>query len=1714
MSAAAIDQTSPAEVTVSDGGQSYRICLPHHETDYIQKKLFDTRIPYEVDMLRDMADRLSPGDLVIDVGANIGNHSLYLAAVCGCKVVAFEPNIDLAQALEQSVALNGLEKMVRVQAKGVGAQAGTARFGDLRPDNLGAQSLVPGEGEIPLVSLDKARLAKGIRMIKVDVEGMEPEVLQGARQIITRDRPILYVESATEGNFREIQRLLRQMDYLLWDTFNATPTHLFLPAETVTPEQHLDFIKTREVLGSLRKKSDADALRRQLNEANLKHRTVSQQLTEARALQAEARNRQAELEAASREQADAFAALAEERSTLSTALEEARAKYRIVSQQVAEARGALAQAQAQVQELQSAAKAQGAALAAVTAERDGAQAALDQAQAEVARLMAEREAQDAALSVLASEKAEVLDALEKVRATHNALEQQLAGTRATLTEAQAQIERQAMGLSARDEQVAALDAARIGLSAMLDEVRWDAAQATRRHAEVEARLRHERERADRAEAEADALRGKAARQLRGQESQPALRSQTAALTPDIVAAWATALSLPPDQMAERWLCLAGRLMPVYPDQARALMHVVAGLGPNPASDRAARQLGFMLIEDGEGPQALALLNPLADRLNLSSREARMLALARTGETGNALRDKARRAVRSRLRVATIMDEFTALGYGPECDLQQLSVANWEQELADFQPDLLLIESAWRGLNEEWGPKVGHVSTEVQGVLRWCEAHGVPKAFWNKEDPVHFETFLNVAQKFDLVFTTDIDCVPRYKAALGHDRVHLLPFACQPEVHNPVEREPRKAAFCFAGAYYVRYPDRTRDLDDMLEHLTTHLPFEIFDRNFGKDHPDYMFPEDYRKYIVGTLAPSEIDRAYKGYEFGINLNSVKNSQSMYARRVYELMASNTRVVSNYSPGLRKMFGDLVIATDSGAEALRRIRLQDDRGLAPRVRLAALRKALAEHTYSHRIARIARLAGLDVPDPSALPKVTVLARAETRAEADGILAQVSRQHLEGTRLVIVLAQGVDLTGIDLPDTVTCLHANQAKAMRLADLAAPGGWVAGFVAGDYYGPNYLTDLILATRYSDDRVIGKAAHHLMADDGTLTLATGPAYTPVAELCLRRSILRHDALPDTDLLTWLQALPEAVAEGDGLLALDPFSYCQDGAGDPAHVASRVDDLPDLRTGIPEPELEAIADALPAAPSETIDPAGIIPGSVLAADMPLPASGKITWTVAENGEWTISSQLGPEEHQYIYEMKGRPLHDIAAQGGPFPVHAHVGVGLNILFVAVWQNEKREKIDHQIFAANQNITLTPPPGTAFVRFGIRPRGPGACTLRGIQLSEHFPPPRPVIGGGRVLLLTNHYPSYADLYRNGFVHSRVRAYREMGGITPDIYRLRPDQDLTWHEFQNIDCMTGSAEQLDFLLASGRYDHVLVHFLDPEMWAVLRRHIDRVRVTVWVHGAEVQPWWRRSFNYTTDQELAKAKEVSDQRLAFWRGVFNPLPANLHLVFVSKYFADEVFEDLEVTCPPDQVSIIHNPIDDQLFAYHEKPVEQRGKILSIRPFASAKYANDLSVKAILALQRRDFFDQLEFRIIGDGPLFDEVTAPLAGIPNVILEKRFLAQQEIAEIQRDYGVFLNPTRWDSHGVSRDEAMSAGLVPVTSRNSAIPEFVDDRCGYLAETEDAEGLARAIVEMWKNPDIFAAKSKAAAERVRTQRGKERVIAMELGLIEDWKGQNNK
>lgn len=221
-----IERKKFATVAVDD--LSYQIFLTSPERDYIQSALATKGIPYELEMLRDMQSRLSKDSTVLDIGANIGNHSFFLCNIVGCYVIAFEANDDLAHAMNITSSEAGLDEKIIIHSFALGEKAGFARFANNVPDNLGSQSLSLDEGEIKVRTLDSCGISVNVDAVKIDVEGMELDVLKGGVRLLEKNQPMLYVECQSKDNFRDISAFLRNLGYQYVDTFNATPTHLFI----------------------------------------------------------------------------------------------------------------------------------------------------------------------------------------------------------------------------------------------------------------------------------------------------------------------------------------------------------------------------------------------------------------------------------------------------------------------------------------------------------------------------------------------------------------------------------------------------------------------------------------------------------------------------------------------------------------------------------------------------------------------------------------------------------------------------------------------------------------------------------------------------------------------------------------------------------------------------------------------------------------------------------------------------------------------------------------------------------------------------------------------------------------------------------------------------------------------------------------------------------------------------------------------------------------------------------------------------------------------------------------------------------------------------------------------------------------------------------------------------------------------------------------------
>ena len=228
----------PEGATVIDAvieGRAVRFCVADAD-DKIQRKHAQGKF-WERDEMAVMAAYFPPGGVFVDVGANVGNHTLFAALFMGAsRVIAFEPNPPAMALLRANVALNRLADKVGLthlgwglsDAEGAGFSAVTKRA------NLGATRLVAdGKGGLSVRTGDAMLVGQRVDFIKLDIEGMEMQALRGLSATIATHRPPVFLE-LDHINAAPFRDWMLEQNYVIAHEGPRTPANqdlLVLPKE-------------------------------------------------------------------------------------------------------------------------------------------------------------------------------------------------------------------------------------------------------------------------------------------------------------------------------------------------------------------------------------------------------------------------------------------------------------------------------------------------------------------------------------------------------------------------------------------------------------------------------------------------------------------------------------------------------------------------------------------------------------------------------------------------------------------------------------------------------------------------------------------------------------------------------------------------------------------------------------------------------------------------------------------------------------------------------------------------------------------------------------------------------------------------------------------------------------------------------------------------------------------------------------------------------------------------------------------------------------------------------------------------------------------------------------------------------------------------------------------------------------------------------------------
>ncbi len=275
-------------------------------------------------------------------------------------------------------------------------------------------------------------------------------------------------------------------------------------------------------------------------------------------------------------------------------------------------------------------------------------------------------------------------------------------------------------------------------------------------------------------------------------------------------------------------------------------------------------------------------------------------------------------------IAVIVDEFTykTIIDLPAIKIYQIDKTNIYHIFDTNYIKFFFCESAWCGKDNKWKGSV-YQSTSFKPdsikdlllIIKYCNKHNIKTIFCNKEDPAHYEDrihdFVKTSMLFDKIYTTSIDCIKRYKNDYNRD-VYLFYFCYNPILFNPINiNKSISDKITFFGSWYSYFPQRCKDMENIFENIINNKQnLIVYDRYYNGNDSNHFYPDKYKSFINKNVSVNDVAYIMKQYKYSLTINSVKDCESMFARRIHEINACNVLCLSNYNKGINKLFFNTV------------------------------------------------------------------------------------------------------------------------------------------------------------------------------------------------------------------------------------------------------------------------------------------------------------------------------------------------------------------------------------------------------------------------------------------------------------------------------------------------------------------------------------------------------------------------------------------------------------------------------------------------------------------------------------------------------------------------------------------------------------------------------------------------------------------------------------
>ena len=329
-----------------------------------------------------------------------------------------------------------------------------------------------------------------------------------------------------------------------------------------------------------------------------------------------------------------------------------------------------------------------------------------------------------------------------------------------------------------------------------------------------------------------------------------------------------------------------------------------------------------------------------------------------------------------MKIALISDILTqdALSVENKLESKQITPLNYMFILKFWKPDLLFVESAWQGHNSQWRYKIASYdnypkrnNSKLRRVVNYAKKLGIPTVFWNKEDGIHFDRFIESAKLFDHIFTVDENCISKYRKIVSKDTtVNILMFAVQSKFHNYNDKNFSINSANFVGSYSRHVHDKRREWQDMaFEALASvGISLDVYDRNSDRKSINYRYPSVNNLQVKQAVTYKETAKIYKNYKISLNVNTIIDSNTMFSRRLIEILACGGIAITNNTKAVEKYFKEYCYVADTKSEMIKIVSNLKN-GLSVKDKVMAKKASeyiLKNHTWTHRLQEIREVVGI--------------------------------------------------------------------------------------------------------------------------------------------------------------------------------------------------------------------------------------------------------------------------------------------------------------------------------------------------------------------------------------------------------------------------------------------------------------------------------------------------------------------------------------------------------------------------------------------------------------------------------------------------------------------------------------------------------------------------------------------------------------------------------